>query len=148
MSRWKIRIQWQPRDITVGVAWRRCPDHEGALDIWVCLVPCLPIHIWREPDFKPCVAPSCPPLEEYTVSGSWGHWSVPGVVMPRIVTDGDIGDIGDIGERPTDEERIARIRLSLKLLQAEQNSGIVQRGVLYIPPEIRATDPTDWYGQL
>lgn len=39
------RVEWKPEDLWVGVFWRRTGNR---LDVWVCLLPCLPIHLWRE----------------------------------------------------------------------------------------------------
>ncbi len=37
----KIRIYFEPRDIWLGVFWDRRPE----LNVWVCLLPMLPIHV-------------------------------------------------------------------------------------------------------
>lgn len=66
---WSVRVKWEPRDLWVGVFWDRGwqyptdwiregharhmlkflpPDQVSGmarrLDVYVCLVPCLPIH--------------------------------------------------------------------------------------------------------
>jgi hypothetical protein len=60
---WRIEWRWefQPRDLWVGVYWRvdddpgETPwryDYLGApfpprrVDVWICVVPCLPLHVW------------------------------------------------------------------------------------------------------
>ena len=40
----KIRIQWEPRDLWVGVFRTPCRHHPRWL-VYVCIVPCLPIVI-------------------------------------------------------------------------------------------------------
>lgn len=47
--RWFLRIEWKPQDCWVGVFWQRTPFVGGAerLDVWVCLLPMLPIHYRR-----------------------------------------------------------------------------------------------------
>ena len=39
----KVRLEFKVEDLWIGAFWRR--DDVG-LDIWVCLLPCLPLHIW------------------------------------------------------------------------------------------------------
>ena len=41
-----IRLEWKPEDMWIGAFWRR---GQGRIDIWICVVPMLPIHIihWR-----------------------------------------------------------------------------------------------------
>jgi hypothetical protein len=45
-----VRIEFKPRDLWIGAYWKRLGN---TLDLWVCLLPCLPIHfcwVWsREP---------------------------------------------------------------------------------------------------
>lgn len=38
----KVNIQWEPRDLWVGLFWRRT---ELALHVYLCLVPCFPFHV-------------------------------------------------------------------------------------------------------
>jgi hypothetical protein len=42
----RARFEWVPRDCWIGVFWR---GRDGHLDIWLCLLPMLPLHItlWR-----------------------------------------------------------------------------------------------------
>lgn len=41
-KRWFCHVEWKPQDCWVGVFWKRkCPL---SLDVWVCLLPMLPIH--------------------------------------------------------------------------------------------------------
>lgn len=37
-------LEWEPRDVWVGVYWRRSRGR-GVLDVYVCVLPCLPIHL-------------------------------------------------------------------------------------------------------
>ncbi len=44
--RWFARVEWKPQDCWIGVFWRQ--DHPWTLDVWICLLPLLPIHFgWR-----------------------------------------------------------------------------------------------------
>lgn len=40
---WHFRWLFEPRDIWVGVYWKRFP---AALDVYVCLLPMLPLNIY------------------------------------------------------------------------------------------------------
>lgn len=58
----RLRLRWKPQDCWVGVFWRR--DRRAGMfvdrgwvewterwDVWVCLLPMLPIHLsWRKSD--------------------------------------------------------------------------------------------------
>lgn len=52
-NRWTVRLEWKVEDAWVGVFWRRSLHHRSqhmadhVLDVWVCIVPCVPIHITR-----------------------------------------------------------------------------------------------------
>ena len=39
--RWFCRLEWKVQDLWVGVFWKRAAM---SLDVWVCVVPCVPIH--------------------------------------------------------------------------------------------------------
>jgi hypothetical protein len=39
----RVSLEWKPQDIWVGTFWRNGPDR---LDVWVCLIPCVPLHVW------------------------------------------------------------------------------------------------------
>lgn len=46
----KVQLEFKLEDFWVGVFWRRRRGWEECmggdrLDVWICLVPCLPIHI-------------------------------------------------------------------------------------------------------
>lgn len=44
--RWFVRIERKVQDCWVGVFWKR--DYPTSLDVWVCVVPMLPIHFgWK-----------------------------------------------------------------------------------------------------
>ena len=51
--RWFIRLEWKPRDCWVGAFWkggtfRGRLDEKPYLDVWVCIIPMLPIHYgWK-----------------------------------------------------------------------------------------------------
>lgn len=50
--RMRVRLEFKLADLWVGVFWKwREPTwKEDALDVWLCLVPCVPIHLifyWR-----------------------------------------------------------------------------------------------------
>jgi hypothetical protein len=45
---WVLGIEWKLADLWIGAFWKR-KGH--SLDIWVCLLPCLPIH-WTGWRFK------------------------------------------------------------------------------------------------
>lgn len=48
---WHVQPEFKIQDLWVGVYWKRSGN---SVDLWVCLVPCLPIHVswwWtREPE--------------------------------------------------------------------------------------------------
>jgi len=35
-------IYWEPRDLWVGLYWKR---KANLLQVWICLLPCLPLHL-------------------------------------------------------------------------------------------------------
>lgn len=46
-------LEWKPQDLWVGVYWKRryTSDTDGWTDVYICLLPCLPIHLywhWQE----------------------------------------------------------------------------------------------------
>ena len=47
----RIRIEWKPQDLWIGVFWKmtKAKTDEGekscATDVWICLIPCLPLHL-------------------------------------------------------------------------------------------------------
>ena len=51
--RW--RLEWKPEDLWVGVFWKQDNSRDSLLvafpfafdryDLWLCLLPCLPIHV-------------------------------------------------------------------------------------------------------
>jgi hypothetical protein len=40
-SKWRARLEFKLADMWVGCYW---VNHGGFWDIWLCLIPCLPIH--------------------------------------------------------------------------------------------------------
>jgi hypothetical protein len=38
---WILELQWKPQDFWIGVFWKNQPYR---IDIWICIIPCLPIH--------------------------------------------------------------------------------------------------------
>lgn len=53
----RIRLEWKPQDLWIGVFWKRTTLRASRsllsglrYDMWICLLPCLPIHIvWGTP---------------------------------------------------------------------------------------------------
>ena len=41
-TRW---FYWEPRDMWIGLYWKRYP---AAIDIYVCIVPCFPINVYLQ----------------------------------------------------------------------------------------------------
>ncbi len=41
MTGWRLRLEFKPQDCWIGVFWKRD-------NVWICLVPMLPIHVFRE----------------------------------------------------------------------------------------------------
>lgn len=43
---WNIRarLEWKLEDFWVGAFWRKSPQ-SPLVDIWICLLPCVPLHI-------------------------------------------------------------------------------------------------------
>lgn len=41
-------IEWKPQDLWIGAFWKRTTFQTGyrGVDLWLCLIPCLPLHIW------------------------------------------------------------------------------------------------------
>lgn len=48
--RWFVRIEWKPQDCWLGVFWKR--DYPWALDVWICLLPMLPLHFGWKPQIQ------------------------------------------------------------------------------------------------
>ncbi len=47
---WRLTLEWKWQDLWVGAFLRRERNHHlcvDFLDVWVCLVPCLLIHLTR-----------------------------------------------------------------------------------------------------
>lgn len=44
IGRWRVAVQFKAADLWIGVFWA---NHHGLVDVWICVVPCLPIHIWN-----------------------------------------------------------------------------------------------------
>lgn len=58
----KLRLEFKLEDFWIGFFWRvapGCAKHDLArrVDLWVCVVPCLPLHITWETTPRP--RPSC-----------------------------------------------------------------------------------------
>lgn len=47
----RARVEFKLSECYIGWRWRRDDPMFGPrrLDVWVCLLPCLPIHIWHRP---------------------------------------------------------------------------------------------------
>ncbi len=42
-----MRLEWKPQDCWIGVSWKHEQgDHLYKVDVWVCLLPMLPLHLW------------------------------------------------------------------------------------------------------
>ena len=47
-SGWRVRVEWKIQDAWIGVFWKSVG---GCVDLWICLLPCIPIHIfWSSTD--------------------------------------------------------------------------------------------------
>lgn len=44
MWKHRIRLEWKPSDCWVGAFWKKSYNR---FDLWICLVPMVPIHYWR-----------------------------------------------------------------------------------------------------
>ena len=40
---WGIDLEFKLQDFWVGVFWK---NRKEDIDIWICIIPCLPIHYW------------------------------------------------------------------------------------------------------
>jgi hypothetical protein len=41
----RVRLEFKPEDLWIGVFWRRGRDwYVPKLHVWVCLIPCFPLH--------------------------------------------------------------------------------------------------------
>lgn len=46
----KVQLEWKPQDLWVGAYWKVTPQYDGTVpngewvDLWICLLPMLPIH--------------------------------------------------------------------------------------------------------
>jgi len=45
----KIRLEFKKEDCWIGLYWKKS---NSRLDIWVCLIPCFPIHIVKENNIR------------------------------------------------------------------------------------------------
>jgi hypothetical protein len=49
----RVRVEWKPEDLWVGAYWRRTQERvwwSRRYDLWICLLPCLPLHVtWYRP---------------------------------------------------------------------------------------------------
>jgi hypothetical protein len=43
-GRWRAALELEPHDLWIGIHWR--PRSWGRLDVWICLLPMLPLHLW------------------------------------------------------------------------------------------------------
>ncbi len=49
----KIRFEFKIEDLWIGVFWKtsyRANDLHEIFDIWICFVPCIPLHVTIEKD--------------------------------------------------------------------------------------------------
>lgn len=60
-TKWSVKVEFKLQDMWVGVFWDRTDQHvhfapgnrdgkceRHLLDVWVCILPCLPLHIRRD----------------------------------------------------------------------------------------------------
>jgi hypothetical protein len=40
---WGLALEFKIQDLWMGVFWKNNPYD---IDIWICLIPCFPIHYW------------------------------------------------------------------------------------------------------
>lgn len=66
-----LDVQVEPRDLWIGVYWQSYPSER---ELWICLVPCLVVHLWwsrrrnmfRPPkDLRATEAPARPLVEHH-----------------------------------------------------------------------------------
>lgn len=43
--RWRVHVEFKLADMWVGAYWA---GHGGWIDLWVCILPCFPLHFWTE----------------------------------------------------------------------------------------------------
>ena len=43
----RCEIKWEPRDLWVGVFWTH--GAYNSFHIYICVVPCFPLHLWWDP---------------------------------------------------------------------------------------------------
>lgn len=88
----RIRIEWKPQDLWVGVFWKRKKWWGGNMDwfgdgqtdnnahrnfdLWICLVPMLPIHIQTRhcPEPGLCWSGECPSSRKSYASRVMRSW--------------------------------------------------------------------------
>lgn len=47
---WRWQFEFKPQDLWVGAFWKRIGN---CVDLWVCLLPCVPLHVswwWHDPE--------------------------------------------------------------------------------------------------
>lgn len=46
---WNAQFEWKFQDFWIGAFWKRTG---GSVDLWVCLIPCVPLHVswWHRKD--------------------------------------------------------------------------------------------------
>lgn len=55
---WSAALEFKAEDAWVGAFWRRSGVYAEQLEIWICLIPCLPIHLTIGKP-APVVCPGC-----------------------------------------------------------------------------------------
>lgn len=51
MNEWLIRFEFKLADMWVGAFWRKEANYWVTVyDVWVCLIPCVPLHITLRKD--------------------------------------------------------------------------------------------------
>jgi len=53
-KRLKIRLEWKPQDLWIGVFWKQVGNRRDPAQwfvhfhVWICILPCLPVHVTIE----------------------------------------------------------------------------------------------------
>lgn len=71
-------LEWKLQDLWIGVFWRRGAWSQGTnWDVWICLLPCLPLHLFWDTPRGGIDQPACPrfPVVVY-------GWRTPGKQAP------------------------------------------------------------------
>lgn len=44
---WQFELKWE--DLWIGAFWKKSQESDSVrrFDLWICLIPCVPLHIWK-----------------------------------------------------------------------------------------------------